>query len=365
MVKYLQIYQYILKSIHEGQYLDGDQIPTEAILASQFKTCRRTVARALRQLAKEGVLERRQGRGTFVCQNVEQNDRLLGFLVSDLPSITIPISNYLDRSNGNSDFGFLTGRIPDISTLDNLPDSNELCEQFIARKVLGVFFAPLELAHEYMTLNAQIADKLNQAGIPIVLIDRDVYNYPQRSNYDLVGIDNANAGYLLTRHLLSLGYRKIEFVGLRRCISSVKGRINGYQNALLEKDITPSPEWIHHIYDTTDHAVTTLYKIAKNSSAEAFLCVNDITAITMINALIKAGKRVPEDVAVVGIDDDETCVRLSNVPLTTLHQPFEQIGATAARMMVERIKNPHLPARTIQLAAELVIRESCGSKIRK
>ena len=70
------------------------------------------------------------------------------------------------------------------------------------RRVSGVFFAPLELAAEKDDVNARIARALDEAGIPVVLLDRTVVPYPRRGHHDLVGIDNRRAGYVITEHLL-------------------------------------------------------------------------------------------------------------------------------------------------------------------
>ena len=90
----------------------------------------------------------------------------------------------------------------------------ELCRQYIDRRVAGVFFAPLELTPAKDEVNLRIAQALDDARIPIILLDRTVLPYPQRGHHDLVGIDNRRAGYLITEHLLRLGSRRIAFVGV-------------------------------------------------------------------------------------------------------------------------------------------------------
>ena len=92
----------------------------------------------------------------------------------------------------------------------------ELCRQYIDRRVSGVFFAPLELTPAKDEVNRRIARALDEARIPVVLLDRTVVPYPQRGHHDLVGIDNRRAGYLVTEHLLRLGARRIAFVGVRQ-----------------------------------------------------------------------------------------------------------------------------------------------------
>ena len=77
--------------------------------------------------------------------------------------------------------------------------ASQACRQLVAKKVSGVFFAPLELTPEKDAINRRIAEVFDRAGIPLMLLDRDLVPYPERSQYDLVGIDNRRAG--LRHHL--------------------------------------------------------------------------------------------------------------------------------------------------------------------
>ena len=78
--------------------------------------------------------------------------------------------------------------------------------------VAGVFFAPVELTPGMEKVNRKVADALDRAGIVVVLLDRDVEQYPRRSKFDLVGIDNVRAGFLQADHLLQLGCRRIDYL---------------------------------------------------------------------------------------------------------------------------------------------------------
>ena len=82
-------------------------------------------------------------------------------------------------------------------------------------EVSGVFFAPLELTQEKDAINRRVAEVFDRAGIPVVLLDRDLVPHPDRSRYDLVGIDNRRAGYTITSHLLRHGCQRVAFWGDR------------------------------------------------------------------------------------------------------------------------------------------------------
>ena len=88
----------------------------------------------------------------------------------------------------------------------------DLCRQYIDRQVSGVFFAPLEMSDERDAVNRRIGRALDEARIPVVLLDRTLLPYPDPGHHDLVGIDNRRAGYVITDHLL----RRVQAAGVRR-----------------------------------------------------------------------------------------------------------------------------------------------------
>jgi DNA-binding LacI/PurR family transcriptional regulator len=235
--------------------------------------------------------------------------------------------------------------------------ASNACRQLVAKKVSGVFFAPLELAAQKDAINRNIADVLDKAGIPIVLLDRDLVAYPERSRYDLVGIDNRRAGYAITAHLLRCGCRKIVFVGRPGSAPTVDARIAGYREAMGAFD-AKLQVYIRRIEpDDKVQVKATLDEI----HPDGFLCANDFTAAHLLKTLDELGVTVPENVRMVGIDDVKYASLLS-VPLTTIHQPCADMGAVAITAMLERLRNPKLPPRDILLNFQLVVRDSCGSR---
>src|SRR5450432_3273947 len=100
----------------------------------------------------------------------------------------------------------------------------DLCQQYIDRQVSGVFFAPLEFTPGRDEMNRRIARALDEARIPVILLDRTVVPYPGRGHHDLVGIDNRRAGYLVTEHLLALGARRLAFVAVPDAAATVEAR---------------------------------------------------------------------------------------------------------------------------------------------
>ena len=235
---------------------------------------------------------------------------------------------------------------------------SQICEEYANRGVAGVFFSPMEMPQEAMSINARIADALDQQGIVVVLLDRDVCDFPRRSRFDLVGIDNVNAGYVLTEHLLGLGHRQIGFIQPAWGASTISARIAGYREALKSHNITPVAGWVRR-GDTTD--LEFVRDFIERVKPEAVVCVNDHEAARLMRSLAALSVKVPEDVAIVGVDNDMWATLLS-VSLTTLQQPCAELAAAAMKLMLERFAEPSRRPREVCLACRLIVRESSGAR---
>jgi DNA-binding LacI/PurR family transcriptional regulator len=112
-------------------------------------------------------------------------------------------------------------------------EAEALCSRFIEQGVAGVFFVPFEHQADREVANRRITERLRQAGIPVVLLDRDICAFPNRSAYDLIGVDNFAGGYLLAEHLIKLGARRLGYVMRPLTASTVDARIAGARIAML------------------------------------------------------------------------------------------------------------------------------------
>jgi GntR family transcriptional regulator, arabinose operon transcriptional repressor len=232
----------------------------------------------------------------------------------------------------------------------------QVCTSYVRQTVAGVFFAPLELAEDKDRINQSVITALEAAGIPIVLLDRDIVAFPQRSRFDLVGIDNRRAGFLIAEHLIRLGCRRIDFLARPGSAPTVMLRIAGYREALLSAEITPDPQWVHSGEPTDEKFVQGIVA----AGATAIICANDLTAANLMRTLDTLGCPVPQEIRVVGFDDVRYA-ELLRPSLTTIHQPCADIGAIAMQVMLERIENPTFPPRDILAQPTLIVRQSCGA----
>lgn len=361
--KHSEISRYLETEIASGKYGDGSRLPSEIQLVNQFKVSRPTVARALRDLEAKHMIERRAGSGTYVRSNNERNptSRILGLLLPGLSTTEIfqiicgEIAN-LARVN---DYGLLWGGStnPRVDTDASLKHAEEICKQFIERKISGVFFAPAELHPDQGKANTHLAESLREAGIPVVLLDRDLLDFPGRSDFDLVGLDNMASGYMVAEHLIKLGCRRFYFIARPFSAATVDARIAGVREAIVRHHIEPTADWIRH-GDPAD--LKFARSLVAGKQADAFICANDDTAAVLLRTLESENVRAPRDVRVVGFDDVKYAT-LFSVPLTTIHQPCRDIAVIAFRTMLERLAEPTLPVRCISLTPRLVVRESCGA----
>jgi DNA-binding LacI/PurR family transcriptional regulator len=355
--KHQRVRQTIADAIASGQYEPGQRLPSESELVKTFGASRPTVNRALRELQLAGLIDRRAGSGSYVRPDAATRGYAFGLLIPELGRTEIfePICRGMAEAQHGSHHVLLwASSFGDEANLEQ--QASQACRQLVAKKVSGVFFAPLELTPQKDTINRSIAEVLDKAGIPVVLLDRDLVPYPERSRYDLVGIDNRRAGYVITSHLLRCGCRRVIFLGRTGSAPTVDARIAGYREALAEAGTNIEAQ----VYRIEPEDQAQVKGILDSWRPDGVVCANDFTAAKLLKTLSDLGVSVPEQIRMAGIDDVKYASLLS-VPLTTIHQPCADVGAMAVSTMLERLRHPKLPARDIMLNFQLVVRDSCGA----
>jgi DNA-binding LacI/PurR family transcriptional regulator len=353
--KYKRIYLDLREALAVGTYSQGEKLPSENDLVETFGASRPTVRRALAQLEADGLVERRAGSGTFVCRQSHQKNFVFGLLIPELGITEIfePVCRGISQAHLGGHHGLLWG--PTFAPgASKESQAEQLCKYFIKRSVSGVFFAPLELSEGKDEVNLSIARALDDARIPIVLLDRDMYDYPKRSQYDLVGIDNRRAGFVVAEHLLLSGSRRVAFFARPYSAPTVSARIAGYREAIRAHLDSGSEDLVEY-GDPSD--IVAVRHLLSRTRPDAVVCANDYTAAQLMTTLNEIGVHVPSEIRIVGLDDVKYA-RLLQVPLTTIHQPCREIGFTALVAMLDRVAHPHAPAREFLVDFHLVIRQS-------
>lgn len=208
--------------------------------------------------------------------------------------------------------------------------------------------------------------RLAERDLPMVVVGRAL-NHPQ---VDRVTADHWRGGYEAVEHLITLGHKRIGFIGVSPINGAGLRRYQGYLDALRENDLPIDEKLIVGPvsqvgpgYSTQDDGYAGMKKLlALKKRPTAVFARNDFTAIGAICALRDAGLSIPEDVAVVGFDNVPLAAYTAP-PLTTVDQPTREQGREAARLLLERIESDRTrERREICLDCHLVIRQSTVNK---
>jgi DNA-binding LacI/PurR family transcriptional regulator len=335
-----------------GRHKPGDRLPSEADLGTKYEVSRLTIQRVLKELQIEDLIERRAGSGTYVRRRAEVTGHLFGLLIPGLGETEIfePMCQGMARAGRSGGHALLWGDTA-YGVAGREHQARQLCTDYIDRKVSGVFFAPIELIPNKDEVNCSITEALASAGIPVVLLDRCIKAYPDRSRFDLVGIDNRRVGCRITGHLMSQGAVNPAFFQKPHSAPTVAARARGFRDAAPQGEIV--------LGDPSDRCL--VREVMGKHRPDGFVCANDDTAAKLMQSLEELGHRVPESARITGIDDARYASLLT-VPLTTMRQPCAEMGEMAIHLMLSRISNPDLPARDLLLDCKLIVRQSCGAK---
>lgn len=215
-------------------------------------------------------------------------------------------------------------------------------------RVDGLVIAPSQEAGD-----ASVFWELWQKKVPFVLVDR---TFPQTPFFSVTTDDHSGA-VMAVEHLLAIGRKRIGGAGSRLEVSTNRARHSGYVDTLIAHGILPDNKYV--TVDTTFEGGHAALKqlLAMKPVPDALFCFSDIVAAGVLEACLQLGVRVPDDLALIGYADLEYS-RMLRVPLTTVKQPTDLIGRTAADLLVAQLEGD-LPSETqIKLPVELLVRES-------
>ena len=214
---------------------------------------------------------------------------------------------------------------------------------------------PLGVLTVAARLTAAQQRQLARRSIPFVVIDTD--GEPTQDVHT-VGSDNWNGGLLATRHLLSLGHRRIAAVSGPADMLCSRARLDGFRTAHAEAGIAVDEDLIlpgNFYVEAGYRAAHDL--LTRPDRPTAIFAGSDMAALGVLRAATELGLGVPRDVSLVGYDDLPVAAWASPA-LTTVRQPLEEMGAMATKMLVDLIEGRTPPTRRVNLATDLVIRES-------
>jgi len=176
----------------------------------------------------------------------------------------------------------------------------------------------------------RLAVSLPASGIPVTLVGRPLF--AARSSY--VDSDGRGGARLAVEHLVARGRRAIATIGASLDTAAGTDRLGGYRDAVGAAGLSPTEAFGDFTHASGVHAMRRL--LDRRPELDAVFVAGDIMAAGALHALHRSGRRVPDDVAVVGFDD-LPLAQHTRPPLTTVHQPLDLIGATAARRLLAEL----------------------------
>jgi LacI family transcriptional regulator len=256
--------------------------------------------------------------------------------------LTLGVDEHLNASN----YVALLG-----NTADTPKKQDFLLTTMHQHRVDGLLLCPAE------GTSVETINRLRNWNLPFVLVVRYLFDI----EVDYVGTDNKLGARIAVEHLITHGHRRIAFIGGPATSSARRDRLEGYKTALeahglmVDEDLLVSgPPARSEGY----RAVRSLLELPDPPTA--VLCYNDVVAFGVMLGLHSAGRTPGADFAVIGFDDIAEA-ELWSPALTSVSISPSEIGAEAARLLLERSTNPERAPRQVVLRPRLVVRESCGT----
>jgi len=226
----------------------------------------------------------------------------------------------------------------------------EYLELLHEQRVEGILITPVDAD------STRFADR----GTPLVFVDRETSDGARCS----VAVDDVLGGELAVTHLIETGHTRIAMIGGPMSIQQVRDRHEGAQRALAQAGL---PKDALTVLETKGLQVAEgrsagerLVGLPASRRPTAAFCANDLVALGLLQSMTQQGLRVPDDLAVVGYDDIEFAAAAA-VPLTSVRQPREQLGRTAAQLLLSE-NDPDHEHRHVKFQPELVVRASTRTR---
>lgn len=270
----------------------------------------------------------------------------VGLVVPDLTNPLVP-----PMVRGAEDVLSPEGYNAWIVNTDNDPAREQTQIQSLrSRQVDGLIVATARLEHPWL-------EALHDEGVPIVLANRLL----GAGHIPSVTADNAAGTATAVRHLVDLGHTRIAHVSGPQDLSTGLIRRRGYLQAMRDQDLPDDPDLVVTCSAWTEEEGARAFGALLDSGVEvtAVVAGHDRVALGCYDALFQRGLRCPDDVSVVGFNDMPFMDKM-RPPLTTVRIAHYQVGAEAARMLLEALRGPGRPQRAVLLPPTLIVRGSTG-----
>lgn len=332
----------LLKNRHSQRY----KFPTEAELAQRYRMSRQTVRHALALLSQEGLIESRQGSGTFATgKPPELHSNQVAVMTSFLDDYIFPTILH-DAQSVFTQEGYSTAV---YATENRVSKEREILTGLLRNPVRGLLAEGTKTA--LPNPNADLYLKLRREGIPTVFLHGA---YSELSGNPCVSDDNYAGGYQLAQYLIEKGHRSV--AGIFKS-DDVQGpqRYHGVICAIRDMGL-PIKDNHFRWYDTYDREELLIEKNTQLlrrfieqclSEVTAVVCYNDEIAFLLIQELTRIGKRIPQDVAIVSFDNSYYS-QIGAVHITSLAHKGSRLGRVAAEQLIHIFKGAAGSSRTLE-----------------
>ncbi len=353
MPAYARLAEELRRGVAQGEYRPGARVAAEHELARRHGLSRVTVRRATELLIGEGLLERRAGKGLYVREAESELTRVVKLIVGNLawePSVRV--------ARGAQEVA--RGMGVEVQVYDAHGSQEQIVKTLLGLPRNGACGAILMALHTAVFNEAVV--RVQAQGFPLVVVD----HHPGEFAVPAAVADNDTGGALVGRYLMGLGHRRLAFVG--DCgASTVRARLEGFRDALAEGgvvlprarvvDITPEDplaNWDARVRLGVEGL------LRGEARPTAVFCSCDAVARACYRVCAALGLRIPQEVSVVGFDDDPLAEWLSP-PLTTVRQPFAEMGRAAMRLLAAQLAGGPAQAQTVTVPVEWVERGSAAA----
>jgi len=344
---YLKVAEQLRVQILSGRYRPGKRLPGEIRLAKQFGVGRVTVSKALEVLEKEGLIFRVKGGGTYVQRSVLKGTvrLVIGYLVGDASMLTNTAAGLI-LAAAQSELESAGHRFKLMCMSEVLEGTSAwpLRRQVNAGSIHGIIVGARLETSELRAIRSLL---------PTVVVLHD--NVPP--GVDFVPVDFTWGYFCATRHLLDLGHRKIGLLGGSPHGSFGYRALQAFRLALRLMEVDPNSCPVRLCGWRTDNLKAAAEDLlTAYPDLTALVCADDTAALIALQVASRLGRRVPEDLSLVGFNDMPVAASL-NPPLTTLRVDFSEVGRQAVRLVLARIRGEEVGPPQY-LMPELVVRES-------
>lgn len=331
--KYTIVADEIRNAINSGKIAPGSRLETEEALSVRFGVSRQTVRHAISILADEGLIIRRQGSGTYVLDEKDVRRRR----TKTIGVVTTYISEYILPSmiRGIEEVTSKRGYSFHIrSTGNRMDNEKDVLNDFLQNPVDGLIVEGSKTAFPNPNLN--LYRKIIQSGTPIVFLSG---YYHALGDCIYVVTDDYGGGKQACELLIARGHRRIGGI-FKADDNQGHDRFAGFIDAaraagieLHDNNLLWFTTETRNMLFEGDNAKKMLDSL---EGCSAVICYNDQIAAPLLAELLRAGKRVPEDVAIISFDDSKYA-SLTPVKITSLGHPKEEIGRVAANKLLNMI----------------------------